>query len=323
MARSSIKEFGGSLDRGTSDKRLAVILAGGEGSRLRSLTRAIAGDDRPKQFCPIIGDRTLLDITRDRVGLTLDPENIYFSLTAKHANYFERPLRNVRQDQKIVQPANKGTAPAILYSVMRLAAQSPEATVAFFPSDHYFSNDHTFMANVDTAFEWVRWNRESIVLLGIEPDKPEPSYGWIEPADSIFGPMSRSVSRVRKFWEKPAVDVAKKLKSSGCLWNSFVMVGQIATFLEMFSEYLPPMYRMFATVNGKFGTRDEAAVIRSIYSWIEETNFSSEVLERATDRLLVQRVSNVTWSDWGEPQRVVGTLTSLGVRAEWMQALAA
>lgn len=304
-------------------QRNAVILAGGDGTRLKSLTRAIAGDERPKQFCPILNGKTLLDETRMRVALSIRPEKTYFSLTQKHETYFERPLWNVPKNQKIVQPENKGTAPAILYSLMRLAKMSPEATVAFFPSDHYFTDDESFMSHVDSAFRAVNTDPHSIVLLGIEPEKAETAYGWIEPAKSFFGNLSKSVSRVNRFWEKPTSGVAKRLMSQGCLWNSFVMIGKVETFLEMFRKHLPEMFRMFADSSGVFGTAQETAVIRSIYSWIGEKNFSSEVLEKSSEQLLVMRVGDVGWSDWGEPHRVLGTLQNLGVKTEWMRSVAA
>jgi|SRR5580765_7419260 len=303
--------------------RHAVILAGGDGTRLRSLTRAIAGDERPKQFCPILGDDTLLDKTRRRTALAIAPENTHFSLMRKHELYYERPLWNVPEQQMAVQPENRGTAPAILYSLMRLAKASPGATVAFFPSDHYFSNDQLFMSHVDSAFSTVETDPQSIVLLGIEPEKAETSYGWIEPSPSLFGGLAKAVSRVSRFWEKPTAGVAEKLLGAGCLWNSFVMVGKVETFLDMVRKHLPEMYRMFAAASKLLGTSQEAAVIRSIYSWLEETNFSSEVLEKCSDELLVMRVGEVGWCDWGEPERVVGTLMNLGVNTEWMQALAA
>ncbi len=303
--------------------RHAVILAGGEGSRLKSLTRAIAGDERPKQFCPILDDRTLLDTTRERTALSIRPENTFFSLTREHERYYEHPLWNVPERQMVVQPENKGTAPAILYSLMRLASVSPDTTVAFFPSDHYFSDDEAFRQTVESAFGAAEINPSSIVLLGIEPDKAETSYGWIEPASSFFGDLSRSFARVNRFWEKPAAGVARQLMKSGCLWNSFVMVGKVNTFLDMFRRHLPEMCRMFSASARAFGTPQEAAVIRSVYAWIDETNFSSKVLERSSDALMVMRVGDVGWSDWGEPHRVMGTLNTLGVQMDWMRALAA
>lgn len=304
-------------------KRLAVILAGGEGTRLRSLTRSIAGDDRPKQFCSIVGERTLLDATRDRVSLAISRENTYFSLTEKHERYYRAPLWNARPSQLIVQPSNKGTAPAILYSLLHLAALEPDATVAFFPSDHYFANDEAFMLNVESAFKAVELQPSAVVLLGIEPDKPETTYGWIEPAASLFGTEPTSISRVKRFWEKPTSPAAKKLMDAGCLWNSFVMVGRIDAFLKMIEQHLPDMFRMFNTSRRMLRTSHEQAVIRSIYSWIPETNFSGEVLEKAAAELMVMRVGDVGWCDWGEPQRVLGTLRGLGIRPEWAQATAA
>lgn len=101
------------------------------------------------------------------------------------------------------------------------------------------------------------------------------------------------------------------------------MVGRVDTFLGMFKKHLPELYRMFSAASKLFGTSQEYAVIRSIYDWIEDINFSSEVLEKCSDELMVMRVSNVGWSDWGEPERVISTLNSIGVQPRWLQAVAA
>jgi mannose-1-phosphate guanylyltransferase len=322
MNTNEITEFSSlSAARPGSPPRVAVILAGGDGTRLRPLTRAIAGDERPKQFCPILDGETLLDRTRRRVAYSVRPEHTYFSLTAKHERYFGRPLWSVPARQKIVQPENKGTAPAILSGLLRVAAKHPDATVAFFPSDHFFTDDEAFMRSVDAAFETVRVNERSVLLLGIEPDAAETSYGWIEPADSIFGGLPGGIAAVKRFWEKPNACVARRLMLGGGLWNSFVMVGKVESFLGTFREHLPKMYRMFTT--GSSGGRGEAEGYRSLYDRIDETNFSAEVLEQATDRLLVMRVAGVGWSDWGEPQRVLNSLEGLGVRPAWAASVAA
>lgn len=322
--KQNIREFPSFLGyEARKADRYAVILAGGDGSRLRSLTRAISGDERPKQFVPILNDETLLDVTCRRAALKVRPENTFFSLTEKHRSFFEPLLAGARKHQFIVQPENKGTAPAILYSLAHIAQLDPEASVVFFPSDHYFSDDHAFMENTETAFRTVKASPDSIVLLGIVPEKAETSYGWIEPAGSLFGDLSGGVSRVERFWEKPSLDTAEELMTRGCLWNSFVMVGKVGIFLDLFKKHLPDLFNMFAACSKTFGTRDEAGAIRSAYEWIGEINFSSEVLEKCTDELFVLRVGDVGWSDWGEPHRVLDTLAGIGVQAEWMQAMAA
>jgi mannose-1-phosphate guanylyltransferase len=305
-----------------SSEKFAVILAGGDGNRLRSLTKAITGDERPKQFCPILNNETLLDVTRRRVELKIDPENIYYSLTLKHEFYYRMLLSDVKKTNLVVQPENKGTAPAILYSLMRIVTQNPEATVAFFPSDHYFSDDLALMTQVETAFQTVERKSSSIVLLGIEPDKAETSYGWIEPVDSIFSNVDNAVCQVRRFWEKPSFESAHHLFRKGCLWNSFIMIGRAKTFLEIIKRELPDFSRMFEAIGVTFGTSAERQTIRSLYAWISEVNFSSQVLEKCTEELFVLRVGDVAWSDWGEPQRVLGTLTDLGVQMDWMPVAA-
>src|SRR6266550_1229583 len=121
------------------NERWAVILAGGDGTRLRSMTRAIAGDDRPKQFCSIIGGRTLLDQTRERVALSVPSDRTLLVVTEKHQRFYQ-PLA-LPNELLVAQPESKGTAPAILYSLLRVAAKSPKAIVGLFPSDHFFADD--------------------------------------------------------------------------------------------------------------------------------------------------------------------------------------
>src|SRR6267142_3147511 len=145
----------------SSSDRWAVILAGGDGTRLRSLTRTISGDDRPKQFCPIIGGRTLLDQTSRRVALSVASERTLTVLTRTHERFYTPLLKNAPKARLVVQPDNKGTAPAILFSLLRIAQLSPTATVAFFPSDHYFADDEEFMSHIESAFNATQTNPET------------------------------------------------------------------------------------------------------------------------------------------------------------------
>jgi mannose-1-phosphate guanylyltransferase len=294
----------------------AIILAGGDGTRLQSMTRAITGDNRPKQFVPVVGRSTLLDQTRRRVALSIDASRTLVVVTEKHRRFYE-PLANELSSGLLVeQPVNKGTAPAILYALLRVATKSPNAIVALFPSDHFFAGDEEFMSHVDVAIDAVKVQPEAVVLLGITPTAPETEYGWIEPQPSILAGVERSITRVRKFWEKPGSHLASSLMKHGCLWNSFVMVGHVDALLKMTRAALPQMYDMFAAITPTFETDAEHKTLAELYSQIDDSNFSHEVLAARPEDLMVMRVGDVGWSDLGEPNRVLSTLARIGVESE-------
>ena len=132
----------------------AVILAGGDGVRLRSVTRGITGDDRPKQFCPLVGEDALLIETRRRVGLTVPAHRTLVVVNRAHERFYTPLLADLRTPALAAQPENRDTAPAILYALLLLAGRRAGADpVAFFPSDHYLSDDVAFMGQVEQAFE--------------------------------------------------------------------------------------------------------------------------------------------------------------------------
>jgi mannose-1-phosphate guanylyltransferase len=192
---------------------------------------------------------------------------------------------------------------------------APTAAVAFFPSDHYFSDEERFMAHVASAFEAADLNPQLVTLLGIAPENPEVDYGWIEPGRPISGKGAFSFYQVRRFWEKPSRTMALKLMAEGSLWNSFVMVGRAQAFLRMIHRAVPVLYNKFAVISSALNTTREESSIRALYSELASTNFSHDVLTNCPEALAVLTVSEVGWSDWGAPQRVQSTLARMGIRA--------
>jgi mannose-1-phosphate guanylyltransferase len=208
-----------------------VILAGGDGTRLQPLTRLACGDNRPKQFCPLLGGKTLLASTQQRIARSIDSNQILLVLTKKHEPFYREELKKVPRRQKIVQPYNQGTLPAILWSLLRLYHADQRALVAFFPSDHHFAHENEFISTVEKTFDYVDERSNSVVLLGAVAQRPETQYGWIEPEHGPGSGLESQFARVRRFWEKPPLEIAIKLLSQGCLWNTFVMVGSVDAFL--------------------------------------------------------------------------------------------
>jgi mannose-1-phosphate guanylyltransferase len=297
--------------------RWGVILAGGDGKRLLPLTKRITGDERPKQFCAVVGHETLLDQTRDRVRRIVKPEHTVLVLTKEHERFYSSLAEDGNCSQILVQPCNRGTAPAIVYSLARLRELDPDGVVAVFPSDHHFANESAFTADVEVAFDAAGRRPDRVILLGVTPDYPEAGYGWIEPGAPLGGSLPGSVCHVSRFWEKPSRQLASALMKDGCLWNSFVMVGKIAAFLALVDRALPRLFDSFESIQPALFTAREDAALRDIYSEMQSASFSHEVLSTQPCGLAMVCSGNLGWSDLGEASRVLSVLESKGVKPEW------
>lgn len=281
-----------------------MILAGGEGKRLRSLTLRISGRAIPKQFCPIMGEHSLLQRTRIRVANLIPSRRTMVSVVLAHRSLYSRMLADLPQANIAVQPSNRGTACAILFSLLRLQQLAPDATVAIFPSDHFVSDDRVFMHHVDLAFRAATALPYVTLLLGITPDRADSTYGWIEPAEPLaFDQVP--VFRVRRFWEKPSPDLAHQLLGRGCLWNSFVIVAQIRALFALMMSAVPTICSAFSGIRPVFGTVFEEETVERLYADLPSADFSHDALERSPDYLAVLPVSGIEWSDLGEPKRVL------------------
>jgi len=297
----------------------AIILAGGEGLRLRSLTQKIAGDPRPKQFCALLDGETMLDRTRRRAHLLVRPDRQVAVVTKTHREYFGELEPEFAPGSLVVQPANQGTVAGIVYPVMRVQHLAGDVPIAILPSDHDVTDDRAFMDHVEKALELVRKLPGQVVLLGIEAETPETEYGWIEPSNlplAVDGPL---VFEVRRFWEKPSAPLARVLFERRCLWNSFVMVGCASAFLDCVNTAVPDVLVSFAPLRRALGTAEEAAVAEKVYADLTPLSFGARVLARVPERLLAIRVKDVGWSDWGHPARVMASLRRTGRHPCWLK----
>jgi mannose-1-phosphate guanylyltransferase len=263
----------------------------------------------------------MLEETCRRVAREIPPARTAVIFTEAHERYYAPLVAGWPRHRVVVQPENRGTAAAILYGALRIAAIAPLGAVAVLPSDHFVSDDSVFMDHVAAAFAAVEARPDLIVLLGITPEGAETEYGWIEPGELIRA--RGSLRRVARFWEKPAPRLAQVLLKRGCLWNSFVVVADIPALLAMIRDYLPKLARAFATVQPVIGTAAESPAVRSLYRDLAPRSFSDDVLARCPANLAVLAVDGVRWSDWGQPKRVMETLGRLGVEPAWAEHVAA
>jgi mannose-1-phosphate guanylyltransferase len=288
----------------------AVVLAGGEGARLRGLVRTLYGDERPKQYVPLLGERTLLGDTLERVALQIPATRTVVVTTRSHARYFDD--RSDRGESILVQPANRGTAAGILLPIHWIGRRDPEAVVAVFPSDHFVSDGPRFMAQVARVAAWVRRSPRRIVLLGAHPSSAEEEYGWIERGQSLGG-SDDQIAEVSRFWEKPSPEQAQACLHSGCLWNTFVLVGTVGTFCRTARITVPALEERLSGAERFFGTEFEAGALHQAYALMRTASFSRAVLQQSVSALAVAALeAGVTWSDLGSPRRVLDVLHGRG-----------
>lgn len=295
-------------------RRWGVVLAGGDGVRLRPLTRFIAGDDRPKQFCSLYGEISLVEQTRRRAQRNIRADQILFSLNRAHEKFY-LGARVDCPSQRVVQPWNQGTAAAILSCLFSIAPKDRDATVAVFPSDHYYSDENAIAEAVERAFVLSYREPEAVVLVGADPQSPPGEYGWIEPGASV-GTRSDAF-RVRAFCEKPSPPLARFLKERGALWNTFVMVGRVTAFLEMICSALPGILKPFQQFRALRAPNEELRISESLYDRLPSADFSRRVLSIETERLIVQRLGPVEWSDLGDCDRAVAALSGFRPEPGW------
>jgi mannose-1-phosphate guanylyltransferase len=118
---------------------------------------------------------------------------------------------------------------------------------------------------------------------------------------------------VRRFWEKAELSLARRLRKAGCLWNSFVMVAPVPTFLSMILDTVPEFYHAFGDLPTVRETAGEADTARALYRSLPTVDFSRQILGARPSRLAVLPVRGLAWSDLGDPRRVEETRTRVAV----------
>lgn len=302
-------------------QRCGIVLAGGEGQRLRPFIRLLKGTPLPKQYISFIGTRSMLEHTFYRAEKLIPPEHLFTVVSGSHLAYPDVPrqLSSRPTGTVVLQPENRGTGPGIFLPLMHLYKHYPKSTVAVFPSDHFILEEDLFMTYVGLAFHVAERNPSKVVLLGIEPDEPEPEYGYILP-DGKTGDLEPSgIHYVQLFIEKPGAGDARKLIVGGGLWNTMVMVFRTDTLFDLVRTVAPTFYGCFQEIQKAIGTRNERRVVEETYQHMKPMNFSQEFLETLAafhrSYISVLPVSGVLWSDWGSGRRVVGALKKAGYLA--------
>jgi mannose-1-phosphate guanylyltransferase len=280
----------------------AVVLAGGDGVRLRTLARFLYGRDLPKQFLPLLDGRSLLQATLKRISGQFAPDRIVVVVGEPYHRLASRQLRDHAGVHLIAQPRNLGTGLGILLPLARIRAHEPDARIAIFPSDHHVRCPEPLLDGVRRSLGSTSFDR---ILVGVEPESPDTELGWIVPK------LSRSSAgephSVIRFVEKPSPPLARQLLRQGALWNTFLLVGKLRAIWDMVRTQRPRLASQFDRYADSIGRPEESVILESIYGESDPVDFSRDILERAGGLGVVQ-VRGAGWSDWGSPERVLRSL---------------
>jgi mannose-1-phosphate guanylyltransferase len=312
------------MKRGSEKDRLwSIVLAGGEGERLKPFVQRWLGRPKPKQYCTFIGTRSMFQHTLDRADQIAAPEHKVMVIGRTHQREARAQFYPREAGKLIVQPANRDTAAGIYLALTYVRAQDPQATVALYPSDHFVYPEDRFIEVVRSATQAANQLKNSLFLLGVTPDGLEPEYGWIHPGPHLGWIGGHKVRATEAFLEKPSIEQCRTAMASGALWNTLVLAARVETLWEMGWQCFPEMMPLFERYGAAVGTQEEENVLEKIYEVMPARNFSSHLLERLPQRVAVMELSGVLWSDWGKPERIVETLQRIGKEPAFSEVHAA
>lgn len=288
-----------------NDHLWSIVLAGGNGERLRPAIHQWFGHEYPKQFCTFVGTRSMLQHTIDRADRVTDPERRMTVVSQAHRHLARAQMQDRPAGTILGQPINRDTAPGIFLPLTYVRAQDEEAMVVVFPSDHFVNPEDSFTQTVQHAVSAAEWLMDRVVILGVQPDSTNSEYGWIQVNGELGRASGHQIRGVEAFMEKPdPMEWLKKIQS-GLRWNTLVMASRVETLWKLGWQCIPEMMPLFETLGEAIGTSYEGTVLEAVYRRMPAKNFSSHLLARAPEHLAVLDMAGVAWSDWGSPERII------------------
>lgn len=276
----------------------AVIMAGGRGTRFWPRSRK----KHPKQLLNIIGEKTILEQTVDRIRPLCPWDRIYVVTEKDQAPQIRDLLPDLPGDQLLIEPLGKNTAPCIGLAARLLAERDPEAVMAVLPADHYIAREPDFRRVLTAAGEAAR-SGDYLITLGITPTFPETGYGYIEKGANQALPGFYPVWAVRAFHEKPDRARAETmLTAGGFFWNSGMFIWTAAAILKKMAHVTPDLFREIQGLPGTVRHPEWEPALRKAYERMEDISIDYAVMEKADNVLMLE--GDFGWNDVGSWEAV-------------------
>tara|TARA_B100001146_G_scaffold224310_1_gene241786 strand:- start:2923 stop:4083 length:1161 start_codon:yes stop_codon:yes gene_type:complete len=268
----------------------AVLMAGGVGSRFWPISTS----SYPKQFHDMLGTGdTLIQKTFKRLNKFVPTENILILTNESYNDLVLEQLPMVKQDQVVLEPAMRNTAPCILYAALKIQKMNPDGVMIVAPSDHWIEDEEAFAEDVTTCFKKCE-EEEVLCTLGIKPSFPNTGFGYIE-FDKNSG---AGLKKVNQFREKPDYETAKEFLAQGnFLWNAGIFMWSVKTIVNAFKNYQPKQFELFEAGNSCYNTVDEKEFIKENYPKAENISIDYAILENSKSIYVLP--ATFDWNDLG------------------------
>ena len=275
----------------TESKNFCVILAGGRGRRLWPASR----NAYPKQFMDFFGTgKTMLQTTVDRFCKILPKENIYICTCREHLPIVKEQLPCLTDENILVEPIHRNTAPTVAWANMRILRRNPEANIIVSPSDQLVIDEESFFRSVTVGLGYVSEN-DVLLAMGVKPTRPEPGYGYIQLGDLSCKP---DVYRVKSFTEKPERDFAKMFMESGeFYWNTGIFISSARHMIMCFESIFPVVLRNLRLNHPNYTYEEEIAYVEENYPKYPNLSLDYAILEQRRDVFVMK--CDFGWADLG------------------------
>jgi mannose-1-phosphate guanylyltransferase len=271
----------------------AVIMAGGRGTRFWPRSRK----RRPKQLLPILGEKTILEQTVDRILPLCGWERLVVVAEVEQAPLIKKVLPKLPDGQLLIEPLGKNTAPCIGLAALFLAEGDPEAAMVVLPADHHIADVRDFQDTLRAAVQAAQ-EGERLITLGIPPTFPETGYGYIEKGDPVSQIGPRPVWAVKAFHEKPDRKKAEAMLSSGRFyWNSGMFIWTTATILNQLARFTPALYQELLALKKRRHRPGWKKALKEAYERMEDISIDYAVMEKADNVLMLE--GDFGWNDVG------------------------
>ncbi|WP_396591776.1 mannose-1-phosphate guanylyltransferase [Allomuricauda sp. R78024] len=268
----------------------AILMAGGVGSRFWPVSTS----SYPKQFHDMLGTgKTLIQKTFDRLNRFIPTENILILTNERYNDLVLEQLPMVNQEQVVLEPAMRNTAPCILYASLKIQKMNPNAVMIVAPSDHWIEDEQAFEDNVKACFDKCE-KEEVLCTLGIQPTFPNTGFGYIE----FEKGSDDKLKKVSQFREKPDYETAKEfLEQGNFLWNAGIFMWSVATIVNAFKNYQPSQFKLFQDGISCYNTVDEKPFIQENYGKAENISIDYAILEQS--KCIFTLPATFDWNDLG------------------------